>query len=128
MLCPQCGHFSRRNGRNLNGSQRYRYDQCRSSFTDQQTRPADRRYSPPQQLSTCLQLLLEGTSIRSLERVFNIHRDTIMSAWVIGVAAMFSMGCGFRFRLCHELDIRYDMGDRWGRRTMSSLRRQEHRP
>jgi transposase-like protein/IS1 family transposase len=82
MQCPLCGGPTRRYGFNRNGSQRYRCDGCDRKFTDERTRPRDgRRLSPAKSLD-CLRHLLEGTSIRSTERLLAVHRDTIIAAAV----------------------------------------------
>jgi transposase-like protein/IS1 family transposase len=82
MLCPFCQLPTRRFGRNRNGSQRYRCDTCARTFTDEETRPADRRRLPFDRAVFCLRLLLEGTSIRSVERLTGVNRNTIMSTLV----------------------------------------------
>ena len=82
MLCPFCETLARRFGRNRNGSQRYQCLACGRTFTDEATRPEDGRRLPFDQAIFCLRLLLEGTSIRSVERLTGIHRDTILSAFV----------------------------------------------
>src|SRR5690349_17382447 len=82
MLCPFCEESARRFGRNRNGSQRYQCLACRRTFTDEDTRPTDRRRLPFGRAVFCLRLLLEGTSIRSVERLTGTHRDTIMSTLV----------------------------------------------
>ena len=82
MLCPFCGQSARHFGRNRNGSQRYQCLACRLTFTDEDTRPEDRRCLSSDRAVFCLRLLLEGTSIRSVERLTGIHRDTIMAMLV----------------------------------------------
>ena len=82
MFCPICQGGTRRFGWNRNGSQRYRCDACAKTFTDEQTRPQDQRCVEPAKMLTILNLLLEGSSIRSLERVFHVGRNTIMHAMV----------------------------------------------
>lgn len=82
MLCSHCEGRTRRFGRNRNGSQRYRCDVCEVTFTDQVTRPVDRRFVEEPRATLCLRMLLEGTSIRSTERLTATHRDTIMGAMV----------------------------------------------
>jgi transposase-like protein/IS1 family transposase len=82
MLCPICQGESRRYGKNRTGSQRYRCDNCAKTFTDESTRSVDRRRVDPQTMMTCLRLLLEGNSIRSLERTFNVGRNTIINTMV----------------------------------------------
>src|ERR1022692_4385829 len=82
MMCPICQGGTRRFGWNRNGSQRYRCDACEKTFTDEQTRPQDHRCVEPAKLLTILNMLLEGSSIRSLERVCHVGRNTIMRAMV----------------------------------------------
>jgi transposase-like protein len=82
MLCPTCQGTTRRFGRNRNGSQRYRCDDCAATFTDEATRPADRRKLDTRRTSLALRHILEGCSIRSSERLVGVHRDTIMHAMV----------------------------------------------
>jgi transposase-like protein/IS1 family transposase len=82
MQCPLCQAETRRFGRNRNGSQRYRCDACRRTFTDESTRPTDRRCLDQAKLILCLRMLLEGNSIRSVERLTCVHRDTIIAAMV----------------------------------------------
>jgi transposase-like protein/IS1 family transposase len=82
MLCPFCEEAARRFGRNRNGSQRYQCLACGRTFTDEVTRPKDRRRLSFDRAVFCLRLLLEGTSIRSVERLTGIHRGTILTAFV----------------------------------------------
>ena len=82
MLCPTCAGPTRRFGTNRNGSQRYRCDACPRTFTDDATRPADRRRLAPEKAVFCLRMLLEGNSIRSTERLTEVHRDTIIATMV----------------------------------------------
>jgi transposase-like protein len=69
-------------GRNRNGSRRHRCDTCNRTFTDKSTRPEDRRRLPREKAILCLRLLLEGNSIRSVERPTGVHRDTISTTMV----------------------------------------------
>jgi transposase-like protein/IS1 family transposase len=82
MECPICQGQTRRFGKNRNGSQRYRCDACRHTFTDATTRPQDKRRIDPAQLVLCLRMLLEGNSIRSTERLTGVYRNTIIAAMV----------------------------------------------
>jgi transposase-like protein/IS1 family transposase len=82
MFCPDCREPARRFGFNRNGSQRYRCNGCARTFTDEETRPPDRRQLSADRGVFCLRLLLEGTSIRSAERLTGVHRDTIIGAMV----------------------------------------------
>jgi transposase-like protein/IS1 family transposase len=82
MECPLCTSSTRRFGRNRNGSQRYRCDTCNHTFTDWLSRPPDQRRLSPKKEIFCLRLLLEDASVRSIERLTNIHRDTILAVMV----------------------------------------------
>ena len=82
MLCPLCGGATRTKGKNRNGSKRFRCDACQKTFTDKSTRPQDRRKLNPSKMILCLRMLLEGNSIRSVERLTGVHRDTVIDAMV----------------------------------------------
>ena len=82
MLCPQCENEAQRFGRTANGSQRYRCLTCAKTFVSESTRALDHRRVSADKMSLALRLLLEGTSIRSLERQLQIGRNTIMWAMV----------------------------------------------
>jgi transposase-like protein/IS1 family transposase len=82
MFCPHCEGETRRFGRNRNGSQRYRCDVCEVTFTDETTRPVDRRFVEEPRMTLCLKMLLEGSSVRSTERVTGTYRNTILDAMV----------------------------------------------
>src|SRR5947209_15792274 len=81
MRCSECQNPARKFGRNRNGSQRYRCDQCPRTFTDESTR-IDHRKLPTDKLVLCLRMLLEGNSVRSTERLTGVHRDTIIAEMV----------------------------------------------
>src|SRR5687767_1535844 len=82
MLCQFCREECRRFGKNRNGSQRFRCDACVKTFTDETTRPQDRRKLDNDQLILCLRMLLEGNSLRSVSRLTGVARNTIMYAMV----------------------------------------------
>jgi transposase-like protein/IS1 family transposase len=82
MNCPSCEGATRRFGKNRNGSQRFRCDACEKTFTDESTRPVDRRKLNAEKAVLCLRMLLEGNSIRSTERLTEVHRDTIIDAMI----------------------------------------------
>lgn len=82
MQCPLCEGATRRFGKNRNGSQRFRCDACKKTFTDAATRPVDRRRLDASKMILALRMILEGNSVRSVERLMGIHRDTIIDAMV----------------------------------------------
>lgn len=77
MTCHNCQTVCNRFGKHRNGLQRYRCSQCRKTFTEDHTRPLDEMRLKTDRALLCLRLLLEGNSIRSVERVSGVHRDTI---------------------------------------------------
>ncbi len=82
MLCPTCQNEARFFGSNRSGSRRYRCDECRKTWTDSATQTNDRRRVEKDKMILALRMLLEGNSIRAVERLLRIHRDTIINAMV----------------------------------------------
>jgi len=82
MHCPTCKADCQRFGTNRNGSQRFRCVECKKTFSES---PKDRLAGstiPLAQVEKVLQLLLEGCSVRSAERISGLHRDTILKLLV----------------------------------------------
>jgi transposase-like protein len=80
VLCPICSTRARRFGRNRNGSQRWHCPACNRTFTAGDG--CDNRRVPEERAVFCLRMLLEGSSIRSTERLTGTHRDMIIDAMV----------------------------------------------
>jgi transposase-like protein/IS1 family transposase len=78
MTCHNCQTLCRKFGKHRNGLQRYRCNQCRTTFTEGHATPLDTMRLPMEKAEAILKLLVEGMSIRSIERVTLVHRDTIM--------------------------------------------------
>lgn len=78
MTCHSCQSVCNRFGKHRNGLQRYRCSQCRKTFTEDHTRPLAEMRLPMEKAESILKLLVEGMSLRSIERVAQVHRDTIM--------------------------------------------------
>lgn len=82
MTCPTCKADAQRFGTNRNGTQRFRCVECKKTFS---ATPADRIQGstiPLAQVEKVLQLLIEGCSVRSAERISGLHRDTILKLLV----------------------------------------------
>lgn len=79
MTCHNCQSVCNRFGRHRNGLQRYRCSQCSKTFTEDHAQPLGDMRLPMEKAESILKLLVEGMSIRSIERVTGVHRDTIMS-------------------------------------------------
>lgn len=82
MNCPKCSGKTRKFGTDKLGNQRYRCDACPKTFiTEKKQIRIDRKDA-----ILCLKLLVEGNSVRSTERITDIHRDTILNLLnVVGV-------------------------------------------
>ncbi len=78
MTCHSCRIEAAKFGKHRNGLQRYRCAQCRKTFTEPHERTFGDMYTNDQKGLLALQLLLEGNSVRSVERITGVHRDTIL--------------------------------------------------
>jgi transposase-like protein/IS1 family transposase len=81
MTCPTCKADGQRFGTNRNGSQRFRCVECKKTYSE----PMDRLPGstiPMDKVEQVLQLLIEGCSVRSTERISGLHRDTILKVLV----------------------------------------------
>jgi len=83
--CTRCGasHVVRW-GKDRNGFQRFRCSSCRGTFVlDRPERPLGAMRLDLEKAKLVLSLLVEGSSIRSAERVTGVHRDTICRLLVV---------------------------------------------
>jgi transposase-like protein/IS1 family transposase len=83
MTCHNCSAQCKKFGKNKDGVQRYRCKACAKVILEPQDKPLDSMRLPLDKAAFCLQLLLEGNSIRSTERLTGIHRDTILRLLVL---------------------------------------------
>jgi transposase-like protein/IS1 family transposase len=82
MNCPTCNVQAQRYGRDRRGQQRFHCLACNASFIARQARPLGRMTLAEDKALMCLNLLIEGCSIRSTERITGVHRDTILDLLV----------------------------------------------
>src|SRR5271154_4806192 len=78
MICKECSLQCRKFGKHRNGLQRFHCAQCGKTYTEDHVRLFGSMIVPEDKALLAIQLLLEGTSIRSTERVTQLHRDTIL--------------------------------------------------
>ena len=78
MNCPYCQIESKRFGKHRNGLLRFRCPQCRKTFTEPHPKLVNMRL-PLDKAISIVKLLVEGMSIRSIERFTQVHRDTILN-------------------------------------------------
>jgi transposase-like protein/IS1 family transposase len=83
VTCHYCRTTCKRFGKHRNGLQRFRCNQCSKTFTEDHNTPLDDMRLPMDKAVSILKLLVEGMSVRSVERVTGVHRDTILNLLVL---------------------------------------------
>ena len=83
MNCSACATECKKFGKHRNGLQRFRCPHCRKTYTEQHKRLFDPMNVPEEKALLAIQLLVEGTSIRTAERITGLHRDTIIRLLVL---------------------------------------------
>jgi len=78
VTCHNCQTACKRFGKHRNGLQRYRCSSCGKTFTEDHAQPLGTMRLPMEKAAAILKLMVEGMSIRSIERFTGVHRDTIM--------------------------------------------------
>src|SRR5579863_2519463 len=78
MTCPTCEIRCASFGTHRNGLRRFRCVKCGRTFTEPHTKPLGAMTVSPEKAVLALRMLLEGSSVRSIERTIDIHRDTIL--------------------------------------------------
>jgi transposase-like protein len=106
MTCHSCSVQCRRFGKHRNGLQRFRCNQCRKTFTEDHERPLDAMRTPLEKAETILKMLVEGSSVRSVERITGVHRDTILRLNMLaGVRCSDLMDAKMRNLTCERLEF-----------------------
>lgn len=82
MACETCSIDCQRFGKHRNGLCRFRCPKCKRTYTEPHKRVLGTMYIPQDRAVLALQLLLEGNSIRSTERITKLDRNTLMSLLV----------------------------------------------
>jgi IS1 family transposase/transposase-like protein len=83
MNCKECGIGCQKFGKHRNRLQRFRCLQCGRTYTEDHARLFGPMIVPEDKALIAIQLLIEGTSIRSAERITGLHRDTIIRLLVL---------------------------------------------
>jgi transposase-like protein/IS1 family transposase len=84
IACRSCGGRTIAWGKDREGNVRRRCKACGATFGIIPVRPLGSMRLSLDKATLCLSLLVEGSSIRSTERISGVHRDTIMR--LLGVA------------------------------------------
>ena len=82
MNCPNCQKESRKHGKDRKGNQRFYCATCSKSFIEPQDKPLNGMYLPLEKAVHCINLLVEGCSLRSVERITGISLNTLLTLLV----------------------------------------------
>ncbi len=90
MIAPSCQHKSfKKFGKDRHGNQRYRCLLCGCTWTERKPKPLGNMRIDKSQAVLCLRLLMEGNSIRSVERITHMNRETILNLLeIVGTRAI----------------------------------------
>jgi transposase-like protein/IS1 family transposase len=83
MVCHNCKIEAKKSGKDRKGNQRYRCNQCKRRFQEEQETLLGNVYLPEDKALLCLSLLLEGNSLRSIQRITGVHKNTLMALLVV---------------------------------------------
>src|ERR1039457_4538601 len=83
MTCEDCNIGCQRFGKHRNGLRRFRCPKCKRTYTESHTKTLDCMNIHWDKALLAVQLLLEGNSIRSTERISGLNRNTIMRVLVL---------------------------------------------
>jgi transposase-like protein/IS1 family transposase len=83
MVCHNCQIKAQKHGKDRKGNQRFRCLTCNKTFSPLQEKPLENMRLPMDKAVLVLQLLVEGNSVRSTERITGVHRDTILDLLVL---------------------------------------------
>jgi len=83
VTCHNCQIKARKFGKDRYGNQRYRCNKCRKTFQEFREKLLGKMYLPEAKAVMILHLLVEGNSIRSIERITGIEKKTILSLLIL---------------------------------------------
>jgi len=83
MTCHNCKIECRKFGKNRKGQQRYRCCQCYKTYSEPRNEHLGGMYTAPEKVEAVINLLVEGCSIRSIQRLTGIDQNTIMKILVL---------------------------------------------
>jgi len=78
MTCESCEVTCQLFGFHRNGLRRFRCPKCRKTFTEAHKSALEGSYLPQERIVLAMQLLIEGNSLRSTERISGLDINTIM--------------------------------------------------
>jgi transposase-like protein len=82
VTCPNCQIACQKHGKDRKGNQRFKCLQCSKTFQGL-GKPLGTMSLPIEKAVRILKMLVEGVSVRSIERITEVHRDTILKLLVL---------------------------------------------
>src|ERR1035438_5382153 len=82
MTCERCEVLCQRFGKHRNGLRRFRCPQCHKTYTETHKPALDGSYISQERIEMALLLMVEGNSLRTIERVTDISINTLMKILV----------------------------------------------
>lgn len=82
MTCSKCNAECKKFGKDRKGHQRYRCPECGKTSTEPHNGNFSGMYTSTGKAAAIIKLLVEGVSVRSIERLTDTHRDTILRVLV----------------------------------------------
>ena len=82
MTCESCEVICQRFGHHRNGLRRFRCPKCHKTYTEAHKPALDGSYLPQERIALALQLLIEGNSLRSTQRISGLDINTVMKVLV----------------------------------------------
>jgi transposase-like protein/IS1 family transposase len=84
MTCHACNALCKKFGKfGVKRIQRYRCKQCGKTFSEEQNKPLGTMLIPMAKAELVLTLLIEGNSLRSIQRITGVHVGTILNLLVL---------------------------------------------
>jgi transposase-like protein/IS1 family transposase len=83
MTCEACNAFCQRYGKHRNGLLRFRCPNCKRTYTESHERTLGSMHVPQDRAELAVQLLVEGNSLRSTQRITKLDVNTIMRLLVL---------------------------------------------
>lgn len=112
MIVQYCSHEeARKHGKDRYGNQRFRCKLCGKTFVEEATKPLGNMQIERKTAEIALQLIVEGSSIRTVERVTGLHRNTICR-----LVALVGNRCEYLMRRwIHNIPAKHvEMDETWG--------------
>ncbi len=83
MTCEDCSVDCQRYGKHRNGLRRFRCPICKKTYTEAHERTLGSMYVPQDRAELAVQMLIEGNSLRSTQRITKLDINTIMRVLVL---------------------------------------------